>query len=137
MSGLQKNASFKEKNMGGIILGIIAALFVLFSLIPFMGIMNVISIPLLIIGLILGILGIVKKEKEKKGTSIAGTVICGLFLIIALARVGGGVRMTKAVVDTATKAATPSSIEQIQSSVDSLNQLSNSLDELSNLLNSN
>ena len=119
--------------MGGIILGIIAAFFVLCSLIPFLGILNVISIPLLIIGLILGICGIVKKEK--KGTSIAGTVICGLFMLIALSRVSGGARMTRAVVDSATKA--PSAIEKVQSSVDTLNQLSNSLEELSNTLNSN
>ena len=71
----------------------------------------------------------------KKRKCIFGLCICGLFMLIALSRVSGGARMTRAVVDSATKA--PSAIEKAQSSVDTLNQLSNSLEELSNTLNSN
>lgn len=75
--------------MGSLILGIIGALFALIGLVPFLGILNWIAIPLLVIGLILGIIGCIKK----KGTSIAGTIICVLFLVVAIIRfiVGGGV----------------------------------------------
>lgn len=75
--------------MASIILGIIGLLFVLLGLIPFLGLVNWIAIPLLVIGLVLGIVGTTKK----KGTSIAGLVICALFLIISLIRlvVGGGI----------------------------------------------
>ncbi len=75
--------------MGSLILGIIGALFALIGIIPLLGLMNYVAIPLLLIGLILGIIGCTKK----KGTSIAGTIICLLFLLIAIIRLimGGGI----------------------------------------------
>ncbi len=120
--------------MGSIILGVIGAFFVLCSLVPFMGIINVISIPLLIIGLILGITGICKKEKAKKGLPIAGTVICGLFLLLALSRISGGTSMTRSLVNATSKKASQSAIKQMKSAVDNINQFVNDLDEISNPL---
>lgn len=75
--------------MGSLILGIIGALFALVGIVPLLGMMNYIAIPLLLIGLILGIIGCTKK----KVTSIVGTIICLLFLLIAIIRLvmGGGI----------------------------------------------
>lgn len=75
--------------MGSLILGIIGALFALVGIVPLLGMMNYIAIPLLLIGLILGIIGCTKK----KVTSIVGTIICLLFLLITIIRLvmGGGI----------------------------------------------
>lgn len=75
--------------MGSLILGIIGALFALIGIIPLLGLMNYVAIPLFLIGLILGIIGCTKK----KAASIAGTIICLLFLLIAIIRLimGGGI----------------------------------------------
>lgn len=119
----------KEVLMGSIIWGIIGAFFAIFGLIPFLGIMNFFSIPCLAIGLLCGIIGICKKPKEKRGSSIAGTIICGLFIIVAGWRTYIGWSAT-------TKLTDPSTIEKLQNTSDSLKEFSDSLNDLSNALNS-
>lgn len=115
--------------MGSIIWGIIGAFFTLLGLIPFLGIMNFISIPLLVIGLLCGIIGICKKPKEKRGSSIAGTIICILFLVVAGWRTYIGWSATKKLVD-------PNTLEKLQDTSDSLNKFSDSLNNLSDTLDS-
>lgn len=122
--------------MGSIIWGVVGTFFAVIGLIPLFGIMNFISIPLLIIGLLCGIIGICKKPKEKRGASIAGTIICALFLLVAGWRTFVGFSATK-------KLAEPSTIEKLQKSTenlkdfsDSLNDFSDSLNQLSDSLNS-
>jgi hypothetical protein len=113
--------------MGAIILGMIGVFFTLLGLIPFLGIMNFFSIPLLVIGLLCGIIGICKKPKEKRGPSIAGLIICILFLAVAGWRVYIGWSSTKKLID-------PNTLEKLQDTSDSLNKFSDSLNNLSDLL---
>ena len=115
--------------MGAIIWGIIGAFFTLIGLIPFLGITNFISIPCLVIGILCGIIGICTKPKEKRGSSIAGTIICSLFLLVAGWRTYIGWTATK-------KLADPNSIEKLQNTSNNLKSLSDSLDNLSDALNS-
>lgn len=115
--------------MGAIVWGIIGAFFTLIGLIPFYGIVNFFSIPCLVIGLLCGIIGICRKPKEKRGSSIAGTIICGLFLLVAGWRTYIGWTATK-------KLADPNSIEKLQNTSNNLKSLSDSLDNLSDALNS-
>jgi len=115
--------------MGSVIWGIIGTFFALFGLIPFLGIMNFFSIPMLVIGLLCGIIGICKKPKEKRGASIAGTIICALFLILAGWRTFVGVSATK-------KAVSPSSIEKLQQTSENLKDFSDSVNKLSDALDS-
>lgn len=115
--------------MGSIIWGIIGTFFALIGLVPFLGIMNFISIPLLVIGLLCGIIGICKKPKEKRGASIAGTIICALFLLVAGWRTFVGFSATK-------KMADPNNIEKLQKSTETLKDFSDSLNKLSDSLNS-
>ena len=114
--------------MAALIIGIISLLFVFIGLIPFLGIMIWIAIPMLIIGIALGIAGIVKNKR--RGLNIAGTVICGICIIIGCVRLFAGISATKKTVEKA-----PSSIEQMNNSVDKLKDLSDSLKELDESLN--
>lgn len=118
--------------MAAIILGIIGAFFALLGLIPFMGICNWISIPLLVIGLILGIVGICTKPKEKRGVQIAGTVICGVFLIVAGWRTWYGFHLTK---KTAGSLVNPSTLEKLENTSENLKDLSDSLNKLNDSIN--
>ena len=79
--------------MSAVILGILGALLTLIGLLPFLGSVNWISIILLLTGLICGMIGIYTKPEEKRGFSIAGTIICTLFSIIAVSRliIGAGI----------------------------------------------
>lgn len=122
-------AHFQEVFMGSIVWGIIGTFFAVIGLIPFLGIMNFISIPLLVIGLLCGIIGICKKPKEKRGASIAGTVICALFLLVAGWRTFIGFSATKKIAD-------PTSIEKLQKSTENLKDFSDSLNKLSDSLDS-
>ena len=115
--------------MGAVIWGILGAFFTLLGLIPFLGIMNFFSIPMLVIGLLCGIIGVCKKPKGKRGTSIAGTIICVLFLAVAGWRTYVGWSATK-------KLADPNTLEKLQNTSDSLNKFSDSLNNLSNSLDS-
>lgn len=115
--------------MGSVVLGVIGALITLFGLIPLLGIFNFFSIPVLAIGLLLGIIGMCTKPKEKRGGSIAGTIICVLFLAVAGWRVYIGWAATK-------KLADPNTVEKLQKTSDSLNKISESLESISNTLKS-
>ena len=115
--------------MGSIIWGVIGAFFTLCALIPFFGIVNFFSIPCLAIGLICGIIGICKKPKEKRGASIAGTIICVLFLALAGWRTYIGWAATK-------KLTEPTTLENIQETSDKLNNFSDAVNNLSNALDS-
>lgn len=115
--------------MSAIIFGILGAFFTLLGLIPFLGIINFFSIPLLTIGLIFGIIGICRKPKEKCGSSIAGTIICVIFLIVVGWRTYVGWSATK-------KLANPNTLEKLQDTSDNLNKFSDSLNNLSDSLNS-
>ena len=114
--------------MASLILGIISLFFVLMGLIPFLGIMIWIAIPMLIIGLALGIVGIVKNKH--RGLNIAGTVICGICIIMGGIRLATGWSATKSVVDKA-----PNSINKLNDTADKLNNLSDSLKKLDDSLN--
>lgn len=109
--------------MGAIIWGILGAFFALLGLIPFLGIMNFFSIPMLVIGLFCGIIGVCKKPKEKRGTSIAGTIICVLFLAVAGWRTYVGW-------------SDPNTIQKLQETSDSMKNLSDSINSLSDSLDS-
>ena len=122
-------AKTQEISMGSIIWGIFGAFFTLLGLVPFLGIMNFFSIPLLVLGLLCGIIGICKKPKEKRGSSIAGTIICVLFLAVAGWRTYVGWSDTK-------KLADPNTLQKLQESSDSLKNLSDSMNNLSDSLNS-
>lgn len=115
--------------MSAIIFGILGAFFTLLGLIPFMGIINFFSIPLLVIGLICGIIGICRKPKGKRGSSIAGTIICVIFLVVVGWRTYVGWSATK-------KLADPNTLEKLQNTSDNLNKFSDSLNNLSDSLNS-
>ena len=115
--------------MGAVIWGILGAFFTLLGLIPFLGIMNFFSIPMLVIGLLCGIIGVCKKPKEKRGTSIAGTIICVLFLAVAGWRTYVGGSATK-------KLADPNTIQKLQETSDSMKNLSDSINSLSDSLDS-
>lgn len=115
--------------MGAIIWGILGAFFALLGLIPFLGIMNFLSIPMLVIGLFCGIIEVCKKPKEKRGTSIAGTIICVLFLAVAGWRTYVGWSATK-------KLADPNTIQKLQETSDSMKNLSDSINSLSDSLDS-
>ena len=115
--------------MGAIVWGIIGAFFTLIGLIPFYGIVNFFSIPCLVIGLLCGIIGICRKPKEKRGSSIAGTIICGLFLLLAGWRSYIGWTATKELV-------APKTIEKLLNTSDNLKEFSDSLNNLSDALNS-
>ncbi len=114
--------------MAALIIGIISLLFVFIGLIPFLGIMIWIALPMLIIGIALGIAGIVKNKR--RGLNIAGTVICGICIIIGCVRLFAGISATKKTVEKA-----PSSIEKMNNSVDKLKDLSDSLKKLDESLN--
>lgn len=114
--------------MAALIIGIISLLFVFIGLIPFFGIMIWIALPMLIIGIALGIAGIVKNKR--RGLNIAGTVICGICIIIGCVRLFAGISATKKTVEKA-----PSSIEKMNDSVDKLKDLSDSLNKLNDSLN--
>lgn len=115
--------------MASIVIGIVGAFFALLGLVPFLGIVNFIGIPILALGLLLGIIGLCRKPSGRRGTSVAGTVICVLFLLLSLWRTYVGWKAAKAV-------ASPSSIEKLQKAGDDLNALSESLNGLSNALDS-
>ena len=106
--------------MASIILGVIGLFFVLMGLIPLLGIMNWLGIPLLVIGLAFGIAGIVKNKR--RGANIAGTIICGIFIIIGTVRLIVGASMM-------TNAAKflPNTVEKLDNTIEKLNDLSNSL----------
>lgn len=106
--------------MSSIVLGILGALVTLFGLIPFLGIMNFLGIPVLAIGLLMGIIGACTKKKGKRGASVAGTIICVLFLVVAGWRTYVGWSATK-------KLADPATLEKLQNASDSLNKISDSL----------
>jgi len=110
--------------MASIILGIIGLFFVLIGLIPLLGIMNWLGLPLLVIGLAFGITGIVKNKR--RGANIAGTIICGIFMLIGTVRLIVGVSM---MTDAAKKL--PDTIEKLNDLSDSLDDLSKSLGDLS------
>ena len=114
--------------MTSLILGIISLFFVLMGLIPFLGIMIWIALPLLIIGLALGIAGIAKNKR--RGINIAGTVICGICIIMGGIRLAAGWATTKNVVDKA-----PNSIDKLNDTADKLDNHSDSLKKLNNSLN--
>ena len=114
--------------MGSLILGVISLFFVFLGLIPFLGIMIWLALPLLIIGLALGIAGIVKNKR--RGLNIAGTIICGICIIIGGIRLAVGWSATKSVVDK-----TPNSIEKMNDTADKLQNLSDSLNKLNDSLN--
>lgn len=114
--------------MGAIIWGILGAFFTVFGLIPFLGIMHFFGIPLLVVGLLCGIIGICTKPKEKRRASVAGTIICVLFLAVAGWRIYIGWEATKKVVN-------PDTLEKLQDTSDSLNKFSDSLNDLSESLN--
>lgn len=110
--------------MGAIIWGIMGAFWTLIGLVPFLGIVNLfLSIPCLVIGLLCGIIGICKKPVEKRGASVAGTVICGLFLIIAGGRTIYGWVLMKSAVNAA-------GIENLEQAADKVNKLNDVMDKL-------
>lgn len=109
--------------MASIILGIIGLLFVFIGLIPFLGIMIWFSLPLLIIGIARGIAGIVKNKK--RGANIAGTIICGICILIGRMKLFAGFAATKKIVES-----TPTSIDKLNDTADKLKDLSDSLNKL-------
>lgn len=113
--------------MASLILGIVSLFFVFFGLIPFLGIMIWIALPMLIIGITLGILGIV--QKNRRGLNIAGTIICGICIIMGGIRLAAGWSATKSVVDAA-----PNSIDKLNDTANKLNDLSDSLNKLNESL---
>ena len=79
-------------NILNIIWGSLAILGMLFAFIPCFGAFNWINIPFAGIGVILGIVGIAI-EKNSKGGSIAGLIMCSVAVIFGAIRLllGGGV----------------------------------------------
>lgn len=79
-------------NTLNIIWGSLAILGMLFAFIPCFGAFNWLNIPFAGIGVILGIVGIAI-EKQTKGGSIAGLIMCSVAVIFGAIRLllGGGV----------------------------------------------
>ena len=79
-------------NTLNIIWGSLAILGMLFAFIPCFGAFNWLNIPFAGIGVILGIVGIAI-EKQNKGGSIAGLIMCSAAVIFGAIRLllGGGV----------------------------------------------
>ena len=79
-------------NILNIIWGSLAILGMIFGFIPCFGAFNWINIPFAGIGVILGIVGIAV-EKDSKGGSIAGLIMCSAAVVFGAIRLllGGGV----------------------------------------------
>ncbi len=60
---------------------------------PCFGSLNWINIPFSGVGLIISIVALARKKEEKKGSSIAGIVCCGIAILFGIIRLtaGGGV----------------------------------------------
>ncbi|MBM3892308.1 MAG: hypothetical protein FJ388_24600 [Verrucomicrobia bacterium] len=76
-----------------LIWGILAIVGMLIAFLPCLGSLNWLNIPFSVIGLIISIIALVTTKEGKKGSSIAGLVLCGIAVVFGLLRLilGGGV----------------------------------------------
>ena len=79
-------------NTLNIVWGVLAVLGMFFGFIPCLGAFNWINIPFAGVGVVLGVIGLVV-EKDSKGGSIAGLIMCGIAVVFGTVRLalGGGV----------------------------------------------
>lgn len=103
--------------MTSLVLGIISLLFVFIGMIPFLGIMVWIALPMLVIGIAMGISGIIKNRR--RSLNIAGTIICGICIIIGCIRLSAGMSAAKKAVES-----TPGFLEKMKDAADGLQDLS-------------
>jgi hypothetical protein len=73
--------------------GILAVVGMIVAFFPCVGWMNWFNIPFSGVGLIIGIIAITQAPPEKKGMAVAGTVMCGIAVVLGAIRLimGGGI----------------------------------------------
>jgi hypothetical protein len=73
--------------------GILAMLGMMVGFLPCLGSLNWLNIPFSIIGLIISIVALSQAPPDKKGSAVAGTVLCAIAMVIGAIRLvaGGGV----------------------------------------------
>lgn len=74
--------------------GILSIIGMMIAFLPCFGSLNWLNIPFSVVGIIISVVALTKvKPNEKKGSSIAGIVLCGIAILFGLIRlvVGGGV----------------------------------------------
>lgn len=73
--------------------GILALCGLFVGLVPCLGSLNWINIPFATVGLIVGVVALSKAPPEKKGSAIAGIVMCAIAMLVGFVRLvmGGGI----------------------------------------------
>jgi hypothetical protein len=73
--------------------GILAVLGMLVAFFPCLGSFNWLNIPFAGLGLIISVIALVTAKEAKKGSAIAGIVLCGIAVLFGIIRLvaGGGV----------------------------------------------
>lgn len=73
--------------------GILSLLGMLVAFVPCLGSLNWINIPFSVIGVIISVVAVTSVPQDKKGSAIAGIVMCGIAAFLGLIRLamGGGI----------------------------------------------